>query len=156
MQFFLLQMYLKLLLMPPYSLKYKDYIFIKFYKECNNHILIMPLVVILCKYRNKLPKEVKWSRCTNCKSFWNGNYNHISQTLLSCTMTMWGLNISVLPGSQGNQSQCENGWWVQRVIWLVTTAAAAAMGYPTRPRGLRLMDTPMMRCTMGWGGGTGV
>lgn len=71
-------MYLKLLLMPPFSLKYKDYIFIKFYKECNNHILIMPLVVILCKYGNKLPNEVKWSRCTNCRWFWNGNYNHIS------------------------------------------------------------------------------
>lgn len=54
------------------------------------------------------------------------------------------MNISVLPGSRGRQSQCEDGRGVQGVIRLVTTAAAAAVSYATGLWGLRLLDISLM------------
>lgn len=66
------------------------------------------------------------------------------------------MNISVKPGSLSRQSQCEDGRGVQWVIRLVTAAAAAAMSYPTRLSGMRLLDISLMWCGLGCDGGAGV
>lgn len=42
------------------------------------------------------------------------------------------------------------------MIRLVSTAAAAAMSYPTGLWGLRLVDVSLMCCSMGRDGGAGV
>lgn len=79
-------------------------------------------------------------------SFWNGHQcfpEIISHSTLS--HSIWS--------PWEGQSQSEDGWRVQGVIWLVTTAAAAAMSYPTGLRGVRMWNVPLLGCRMGPNGG---
>lgn len=42
----------------------------QYYKECNIHILIVPLICILSKLKDQFSKKEKWSRCTQLILKW--------------------------------------------------------------------------------------
>lgn len=70
------------------------------YKECNIHILIMPLTRI-SKHRINFPN--RWNEADAQSSFWNGcyhNFHFLQRSFFFCHTHKDKLNISVLPGGQ--------------------------------------------------------
>lgn len=126
------------------------------YKECNIHILIMPLTRI-SKHRINFPN--RWNEADAQSSFWNGcyhNFHFLQRSFFFVTHTRTNWTLVFCPEDKRRQSQSEDGRGVQGVIRLVTAAAAAAVSDSTRLRGVRLLLASLVCCSMGCAGGAGV